>query len=176
MRKRKYIFENAISSLNLLTKTGAFLFLITFFGACNSQDKTIVIKQVFLMNEADNLHTVIADAIDQSMIRKGGFVVIIPSQAKKDITKANNIKQNFYSQEIMAVHILNINPKATLKKTEILTIENAKIICLVGEDGMYLKEKSLLKTPLKNALNNNACFVVSNKKSEQKLLLMMEMP
>ena len=176
MQRRKDIFESAKSDLSLLSKIGALLFLIIFLCGCNSQEKTLVHKQVFLMGETDDFRMVIADVIEQSEIRKGGYVVIIPSSTRNNNAEVTKLKKVFYNLEIMAVHILNINPKSILKKTEILTIENANIICLVGEDGKYLKKKSLLKTPLVNALNNNTCFVVSNKESEQQLLLMKKTP
>ena len=150
--------------------------MFTLLVGCNSKDRVIEDKQVFKIGENIDFSTVIADAIEQSKIRKKGYVVIIPSQQKKYTKEANIIMQEFYRKEIMAVHILNLNTKEPLKKTEILTIENATIICLIGNGSMQINNKSYLKIPLVNALKKNTRFVVSNKEIEQQLLLMKEKP
>lgn len=176
MQKRKNTYPGNLNDLTVITKIAVLIFLTSFLGNCNSGHSIIEDKQVFLMGSTESFPMVITNAIKQSGIRKKGFVVIIPSQSDNNIKKANNIKQEFYRQEIMAVHILNLKLNKPLKKTEILAIENATIICLVNNANKQQNNKPLLEVSLKNAMNNNACLIVSNKKTEQTILLLKGKP
>ena len=173
MQKRNNNFFSELNVFEVFTKSAALLLFVALLGGCNSQNKNTEKKQVFLMDSTEGSLTVITDAIKHSEIRKGGYVVIIPSQTKKDNRKANKIEKEFYGQEIMAVHVLNINPNRSLNKTDIIAIENAKIICLVGIKSIKNK---VLEKPIENALINNACIIVSNKKSKQEFLQMLNKP
>jgi hypothetical protein len=72
---------------------------------------------------------------------------------------ANELKNRFYFQEIMSVHILNINPKYRLKKSDIIMLENATIICIAGQNTKGFStwaKKEEIKKFLNHAMNNGA--------------------
>ena len=153
-----------------------FVNLIILISACNhSSTKDSfekngsgkISQQVFLIGNGSNSKWTISDMIEKSGIRKGGYVVIIPTSFIASDSNANVLKQDFYKQKIMAVHILEFPlysstgvSQTTIKNTDVLSIENASIICLLnGKKNKFMKlanntriKKSLLKAKKNGAL------------------------
>jgi len=104
--------------------------------------------------------------IEKSDIRKGGYVVLIPTTYQAKSKSARLLQKAFYDQEVMAVHILNLlaesgkaGPDLSIKKSDILAIENAKIICILdGNDNhfMHFAQKSQLDEALLHAHKKGA--------------------
>ena len=115
--------------------------IISFLIACNNNPyvKEYVLGNNFIITQDDDLNLVVDAMIEISDIRKGGYVVLLPF-SKGTMKETKKLKQIFYKHNIIAVHILkNVNDK-TIKKTDILTIENAGIICIIGTDISNLKK------------------------------------
>ena len=152
-----------------VSKLTGLLLTIVFLAGCNSGENTRGDKQVFLLDDFASVSLVVEDVIEQSGIKKKGYVAIIPDQSESAKKNAKKLRQEFYKKEIMAVHILSINPAADLLRTDVITIENARIICLLNweipADGQEQLEKSL-----SNTVKAGSCFVVNNKETEQTLL------
>lgn len=163
-----------INSLTDLIKLAGLTLLIVFISSCNFGSKNNSInkiendqtqKQAFLIENSPISKETISEMIEKSGIRKGGYVVIITSPFDDAKSIANNLKQKFYIQELTAVHIFNFEPDSSVKKTELLAIENASIICVLdGNKNNFIKlaNNSLLKKPLLNAYNNG-CLVAGNR-------------
>jgi len=146
----KKILENILLIISLI-------FLIS---ACNTTPEKKLLneseseninQQVFLIGNGPNSKKTINDMIEKSGIRKGGYVVIIPTSFKKNNPNARHLKRDFNEQHIMAVHILDLHPDSALKNTDILAIENASILCLLGGNrNKFIK--LAIKTRIKSAL------------------------
>jgi len=159
----KLIKNNKVSVLII---TG--ILLLTFvLSECSSGAGKKDHTQVFLLDNIAKVDLVIEDVIEQSEIKKEGFVVILPGQSKKALKSAVVLQQKFYKQGIMGVHILSIDSKANLLKTDVITIENAKIICLPIGSNKSLDENSKFGISLLKAMKNGAFIVVNNKETEQ---------
>jgi len=97
--------------------------------------------------------------INLSSIREKGYVVIISTSIYKKNRKVNALKQQFYYYDIMAVHVLNKDIKTGLKKSDIIMLEKAKIICFVGNGSKSFFNwavKFRLRKYLLNAKKNGA--------------------
>lgn len=148
------------------TKLASLALLIVFISSCNFGSKNNSNnkiengqKQTFLIENSHISKEIISKMIEKSCIRKGGYVVIITNLFDNSKSIANNLKQKFYNQEITAVHIINFEPDSSIKKTELLAIENARIIIILDgnkSNFMKLANNSLLKKPLLNAYNNGS--------------------
>ncbi len=111
-------------------------------------------QQAFLIGNGPNSKKTIKDMIEKSGIRKGGYVVILPMKQNKQDSSAWFLQQEFYDQQIIAVHILYLLSDSSLKNTDVLAIENAGIICLIdGNRNKFIKlaESTRLKVALQNA-------------------------
>jgi len=150
-----------------VSKLTGLLLTIVFLAGCNSGENTRGDKQVFLLDDLASVSLVVEDVIEQSGIKKKGYVVIIPDQSESAKKNAKKLRQEFYKKEIMAVHILSINPAADLLRTDVITIENARIICLLGRSKVDLSKNNQYEVSLLNALKNDAFVVVNNKETEQ---------
>jgi hypothetical protein len=133
-----------------------FVGIIILISACNpaseknepeeNETKTID-QQLFLIGNGPNSRRTISDMIEKSGIRTGGYVVIIPTSFNVKDSTAWFLKKEFFNQKIMAVHILELPPYSsagatpvTIKNTDLLSIENASIICLLnGEKNKFMK-------------------------------------
>ena len=153
--------------MTFISKLTGLLLIIVFLAGCNSGENTRGNKQVFLLDDFASVSLLVEDVIEYSDINAKGFVVIIPDKSEAAVKQANKMKQEFYKKEIMAVHILNINPAADLLRTDVITIENAKIICLPGRSKLDLSKNNQYGVSLLNALKNDAFIVVNNKETEQ---------
>ena len=162
-----------INSLTDITKLAGLALLIVFIYSCNFGSKNNSInkiendqtqKQTLLIEKSPISKETVSEMIEKSGIRKGGYVVIITSPFDDAKSIANNLKQKFYIQELTAVHIFNFEPDSSIKKTELLAIENASIICVLDGNKtnfMKLANNNLLKKPLLNAYNNG-CLIAGN--------------
>ena len=114
-------------------------------------------QQAFLIGNGPNSKKTIKDMIEKSGIRKGGYVVILPMTQNKQDSSAWFLQQEFYDQQIIAVHILYLLSDSSLKNTDVLAIENANILCILdGNRNKFMKlaGKSRLKGALLQAGRN----------------------
>lgn len=155
--------------MTFMSKLTGLLLIIVFLAGCDSGEKTKENKQLFLLDDPNGIGLLVEDVIEQSGIKKKGFVVIIPVQSESAVKQAERIKQEFYKQGIMAVHILDVDPKASLQRTDILTIENARIICLLDWK-VPINEQGQFEESLSKAVKKGSCFVVNNEETERLLL------
>ena len=152
-----------------------FIALVTFISTCNSTHEKKPVKvseaeninqQFFLIGNGSNSKRTISDMIEKSGIRTGGYVVIIPTSFNAKDSTAWFLKKEFYNQKIMAVHILEFPPysstgasQTTIKNSDVLSIENASIICLLnGKKNKFMKlaNNTRLKRSLTKAKENGA--------------------
>lgn len=152
-----------------------FIALVTFISTCNSTHEKKPVKvseaeninqQFFLIGNGPNSKRTIGDMIEKSGIRTGGYVVIIPTSFNAKDSTAWFLKKEFYNQKIMAVHILEFPPysstgasQTTIKNSDVLSIENASIICLLnGKKNKFMKlaNNTRLKRSLTKAKENGA--------------------
>ncbi len=164
-----------INNLIELTKFTGLVLIIVLITSCNSNNgdnsnKDMGNKQIFSIGNNPKSQAKISELIKLSGIREGGYVVIIPTSSKKNDPNAKGMKNGFNRQGIMGVHVLSIYPKTSIKKTEILTIENASILCLVGENPKQLLKNSQLKRSLIKAMENGTLIGVGGKANDFNLL------
>jgi len=155
--------------MTFVSRLTGLLLIIAFLAACNSGEKAVEDKHVFLLDSLTGASLVVEDVIKQSGINKKGYVVIIPDKSGSAVGEAKMLKGEFYKKGVMAVHILNIDPTADLLRTDVITIENATIICLPSGSKLHLTEGGQYGLLLLNALKNGACFVVNDKETGQVL-------
>ncbi|RLD61661.1 MAG: hypothetical protein DRJ05_02135 [Bacteroidetes bacterium] len=127
-------------------------------GPKNDRSEKIA-QQVFLIGNGPNSKETIKDIIEKSGIRKGGYVVILPMTQNKQDSSAHFLQKEFYEQQIMAVHILGFYPDGIIENSDILSIENASIIYLLGGNRnkfMKLANKTPLKKSFLRAYKNGA--------------------
>ena len=141
-----------------------FLMLVT---ACNTEVAQTTSNeteqpgnQVLLIGNEPNLKEVVSEMIDKSGIRNGGYVVIIPTSFQASDAAAKSLTKEFNRQGIVAVHNLVFlpdfpkeSPRTIIKKTDVIAIENASIICLL-HGNRYKFMKLANETRLKEALHN----------------------
>ncbi|OQX73379.1 MAG: hypothetical protein B6D64_13905 [Bacteroidetes bacterium 4484_276] len=144
-----------------------FVGLIIIISACNPHSERkdfgvngskIIDQQIFLIGNGPNSKRTIGDMIEKSGIRTGGYVVIIPTSFNAKDSTAWFLKKEFYNQKIMAVHILEFPPYSS-KNSDVLSIENASIICLLnGKKNKFMKlaNNTRLKRSLTKAKENGA--------------------
>lgn len=161
-------FHHILVSFNpkIAVKIIVLTILIATISACNTEStqqsfnntkNEYVTNKVFLIGSNANLENTISDMVEKAGIRKGGFVVIIPTSFTTNDKRANLIKKQFNDLNIMAVHILKFDPKSTIKKTDVITIENASIICILGGSPnkfVKLAKSTRLKESLLTAKEN----------------------
>ena len=123
-------------------------FSLIILTSCNFNNNTNLLdninqkkisNHILISGDSSNLHDDIANMIVKSDIRGGGYVVIIPTPDLKKDNNGQAIKEGFYKQQVMAVHILDINPVSEIKNSEIIAIENATIVCLAGNKSYKLR-------------------------------------
>ena len=115
--------------------------IISFLIACNNNPyvKEYIEGEDFIFSHEADINEVVDAMIEISDIKKGGYVVLLPF-SKGTMNETKKLKRIFYKHNIIAIHILeNINDK-TIKNTDVLTIENAGIICIIGKDINNLKK------------------------------------
>lgn len=154
---------SSIRSLTVRVKLIGLVLIISLITACNSDsniksdNNTELHKQIFLIGNGPNSMEITRELIDKSGIRKGGYVVIIPTSFDNNKLVARDLKSHFYFNEVTAVHILNIKSELEINTTDLLAIENARIICILdGNKNKFMKlaNNSDLKKSLTSALNN----------------------
>ncbi len=149
--------------------TGSILFIVSLIllaSACSTSSREKEFKkqgleninqQAFLIGNGPNSKETIKDMIEKSKIRKGGYVVILPMTQNKQDSSAWFLQQEFYDQQIIAVHILYLLSDSSLKNTDVLAIENATILCFMGTGRnkfMKLANNTRLKKSLFKASEN----------------------
>lgn len=151
------------------------LLLASFIVACSSQsgqktadqsNEAASSGQQIIVASGSISKDLVGQMIEKSGIRKGGYVVIIPTTYQANSKSAKSLRKAFYDQEIMAVHILNLLAESrksgsglAIKKSDILAIENARIVCMLdGNENqfMHFARKTQLKQALINARENAA--------------------
>ncbi|WP_372935234.1 hypothetical protein [Mariniphaga sediminis] len=131
------------------------------------------VKPVMLIENEFISQKDIGKLIDQSTIRRGGYVAIIPTSWDSDNKNAISLQNHFYNRQIEAVHILYIDLNSPIRNTDLLTIENATILCLLdGDVEKFIQMASypVLKTAILNAyqkgtllvMNGNACSLAND--------------
>ncbi len=159
-----------------------FAAFVTLFSACNTTSDKKEFKenksgstdqQMFLIGNGPNSKRTITDLIEKSGIRTGGYVVIILTSFIANNSTAYFLEQEFFEQNIMAVHTLNFLPDSPkepnltfIKNSDVLAIENASIICLLGEkNDRFIKTANntrLLKSLLKAKKNGTLITGIGN--------------
>jgi cyanophycinase-like exopeptidase len=151
---------------NILKRTGffAWVFIIVISSiSCSHQstetnDKNTV-RQLLMLEGDESAESTALQLISNSNIREKGFVLIIPTSLRKDDPEAEKLRNQFYKTGVRAVHILNINLKHGFKKTDIISIEKAEIICFTGESAKQFfswSGRSRLSKHIANAKKNGA--------------------
>jgi hypothetical protein len=151
---------------SVLKLTGLFL-IVVFLAACNSGEKTAVGKHVFLLDDFNKAGMLVEAVTEQSGVNKKGYVVIVAGKSGRAVEQAKRMKQEFYKKGIMAVHVLNVDANTNLLRTDVITIENAKIISLPGSCKVDLSGNNQFGLSLFNAFKNNAFIIAGNKETEQ---------
>ena len=150
-----------------------FVFMFALIGCENKHDNRSSLTnenkqhQFFVFDKQVNIKLAVAELIKTSEIAKGGYVTIITSAVKNNWKKGRELKNIFYKQGVVGVHIITLNNKTTLNKTDILTIENSKIICILEKKNrvfINLANKTNLTTNLKTA-KANGCLIAGIGKS-----------
>lgn len=134
-------------------------------SAENSNTKTSA-EQLIISGNGPISKDMVELMIEKSEIKKGGYVVIIPTTYQANTKSAKSLRKIFYDQEIMAVHILNLlaesrkaGPSLSIKNSDNLAVENASIICILdGNENQFLHfaRKTKLKQALINAQKNGS--------------------
>lgn len=115
------------------------LIIVTGFilSGCNANPKN---NNTFSYGEKESVFItgskidgpVIKSLIDNANLNQGGYVVIIPSNFNTNNKRAKWLKNKLHSNQIAAVHILDIDPENDIKQSTALAIENANLICISG--------------------------------------------
>ncbi|OFY47418.1 MAG: hypothetical protein A2W85_01780 [Bacteroidetes bacterium GWF2_41_31] len=124
------------------------------------------IKPVLLIENESISQKDIAAMINSSTIRKGGYVAIIPTSAIAEDQNANKLSDLFYNQKVEAVHILIFKPQSAIMNTDVLTIENATILCLLDgdtENFVGMAAYPVLKSAILNAYKKGTLLVMNGK-------------
>lgn len=130
------IITNSFMKLTIIAMVISFLF------SCNTDtnrsinfkfDNNKIHKMAFLSGD-DLIFENIEKLIEISNLNKGGYVVIIPTSAKKEWSNHSLLQTKFYNKQIVAVHILDLDKNISISRSEMLTIKNAKLICFIGNN------------------------------------------
>ena len=117
----------------------------------------VIDKKVFLIGNGAWQKQTIIELIENSKLKEGGYVVILGLNNNKTDSSGYFLKREFIEQNIMAVHILNFKPEMMLKKTDILAIENANLICILHGNKkrlLRIREDTVLQHAVVEAYNN----------------------
>lgn len=161
--------------------TGNVLFIVSIIlliSACsnssrkkesNKNESEKISQQVFLIGNGPNSKKTISDLIEKSGIKTGGYVAILSMLNSRMDSSAFFLQKEFYDEQIMAVHIIDLHPGSDLKNTDVLTIENASILCILGGNKnkyMKLANNTLLKSVLIRAYENGTLITGIGKGAE----------
>jgi len=82
------------------------------------KEQRLRVKPVLLVE--DELFTVndVAELIDRSTIRRGGYVAILSTSLTTEDKAAIELRSQFYNKQIEAVHILYVKPHSAIKNTD----------------------------------------------------------
>ena len=132
--------NSKIFSLNTLVKVGVLYFFIFGVASCDSSSNQPIFdtnksksSQFFLLGDDFDSKMTISSIIEKSNLKKGGYVLIIPTSFLTNDKQANKLRQEFNNKFIRPVHILSFKANSNIKNTDVIAIENANVICFVGE-------------------------------------------
>jgi len=128
------------------------------------KEQRLRVKPVLLVE--DELFTVndVAELIDRSTIRRGGYVAILSTSLTTEDKAAIELRSQFYNKQIEAVHILYVKPHSAIKNTDVLTIENATVLCVLdGDISKFVPSAGYpdLKSAILNAYKKGALLVLN---------------
>ncbi len=144
-------------------------FLILFSVAilsCNSPDKIdLAAKQAtnvlcLLPNGYKKFET--RELIDISNINRGGYVLVISDGSAKNKNNFNTIRHQFLKNQVFAVHSLELS-RSKLLDTDKIAIENASIICFIGDFGRgiwHMSRRSEFRYWLNKAYDNGTIIIM----------------
>jgi hypothetical protein len=159
----------------------SFTFLLLLVS-CNSasgpnlkkdRELRLQVKPVMLIENELLTRKDVVDMIDKSTIRRGGYVAIISTSLIPKDKKAINLQNLFYGRQIEAVHILNFESHTAVQNADVLTIENATILCLLDGDSekfVQMADYPVLKSAILKAykkgtlvvMNGHACSLAND--------------
>jgi len=130
--------KSNIFRLNLIVKVVALYIFIVIVAACNSgnnqslSDTKTETTQFFLLGNDFDFKKTISSIIEKANLKKGGYVLIIPTSFLDNDKQANKLRKEFNNQFVKPVHTLNFKANSNIKNTDVIAIENANVICFVG--------------------------------------------
>jgi cyanophycinase len=160
--------KRILNSTKFFMKSLLLILVISFLYGCSSDQskQTIEITEIqqtqktALLTGYDFKLEKVDQLISKSDINRSGYVVIIPISPNNNNNKSKLLQEKFYAKQIVAVHILDLND-STLKRSDMLTIENAKVICFIGNNvDEFLAFTS--KTGLRDVIHvayNKGCLI-----------------
>ena len=123
------------------------------------------IRTLYLIGDAKSIDRGYHHIIDQEELLRGGYVVILPFYKKNNFNKANSIRFEFHKRQVMAVHILDVYTKDSISISDQVAIENARLICIVGDNTKnfidYCRRSKLLDY-INVAYNNSTALCTFN--------------
>lgn len=159
-----YIIFNVIKLIIRVKYLVLITLLVIVFTSCNSSNGDSLEKssQSFLFEKNNISRNDITDIIKKSNLKKGGYVIIIPTSFNVNDEQIKKIKHQFNRQHILAVHPLIFKPDLPIKNTDVIAIENASVICFTdGNTSKFVNliNTSALKESFLKAKENGAVFV-----------------
>lgn len=131
--------KSNIFRLNSMIKAVALYIFVVIIASCNSgnnqslSDTKIETTQFFLLGNDFDSEKTISSIIEKANLKKGGYVLIIPTSFLDSDKQASKLRKEFNNQFVKPVHILNFKANSNIKNTDVIAIENANVICFVGE-------------------------------------------
>ena len=107
--------------------------------------------QFLLCGKEASISKIVKTTIDQSKIEQDGYVLILDFTSSSKEKMAKKTEKLFYNSQVNAVHILKVKPKSLFKNSDIVAIENATILYMIGYKGRAYKNIAT-NTKLKNSL------------------------
>ena len=147
--------------LNHKIKFTLTILICSLLFSCNSKDTgtdTSNYKLSFLSGNEFTKET-LNKIINDSKLTKGGYVVIIPTSVQANDPNAQELRIRFFKNQIVAVHLISF--EEGVKRSDILAIENASLVCIVGDDihdFVKFAYNSKLASTFSNAFEKGAAF------------------
>ncbi len=113
------------------------LLLIVTVVSCNQKENVKTAGndtsgKVLIVHSGEPLDSLVLKLRNTSNIRQEGYVLIIPTEKSTNNERLKELKREFYKQAVYAVHVLDESSNNNLKKTDVIAIEKAEIICFTG--------------------------------------------
>jgi len=107
--------------------------------------------QLLLCGNEASISKIVKTTIGQTTIEQDGYVLILDFTSSTKEKTVKKLKDLYYKNQVNAVHILKVKPKSLFKNSDIIAIENATILYLIGDKGRAYKN-IVTNTKLKNML------------------------